>query len=370
MTEKLNSSVTQGDSEEALDSEERLESMPLAAQLSYFGSDFDVHGLVRRLGKGDIVVPSFEPDGSKDTDLEGFQRQFVWRPAQKAKFIESLLLGYPVPGIFLVQQEDRKLLVLDGQQRLMTLALFYENKLPLPDSVAAEFRGLTYDALTSEQRRALDNTFIHATIVKHDEAAKNDDAIYQVFERLNTGGTALAPHEVRVALYPGEFVRFLRDLNQDTNWRELFGPPSTRLRDQELILRFIAFQARGDQYKRPLKKFLNDFVKDHRDLQGIDAQRIRTHFASVCSLLKEGIGRRAFRAHGNQLNAALAEAVMCAVWTRLEAGEIKQIGGLDGAYDLLVAEEDFIEAVERATADEEQVRTRLRLATAAFAKVK
>lgn len=97
----------------------------LTQPISYSGSDFDVEGLVRRLERGDIVVPAF---GHRDPSVEaaGFQRNFVWRRAQMDKFIESLLLGFPVPGIVLVQQGDKRYLVLDGQQRLRTLANFYK----------------------------------------------------------------------------------------------------------------------------------------------------------------------------------------------------------------------------------------------------
>src|SRR5581483_10291243 len=82
------------------------DSPPTAEEsMRYYGVDFDVLGLVRRFGQKDLVVPSFDPastDGEKD--VEGFQRQFVWPKKQMDRFIESLLLGYPVPGIFLVER--------------------------------------------------------------------------------------------------------------------------------------------------------------------------------------------------------------------------------------------------------------------------
>src|SRR5262249_1456418 len=151
-----------------------------------------------------------------------------------------LLLGYPVPGIFLVQQADKKLLVLDGQQRLRTLQAFLGHGFMLED-VADQFKGIRYDTLSAEDRRTLDNTFITGTIVKYDPSQGGDDAVYQVFERLNTGGANLMPHEIRVALYNGDFVKLLRKLNGNSDWRALYGTPSNRLKDQELILRFAAF---------------------------------------------------------------------------------------------------------------------------------
>jgi hypothetical protein len=91
-----------------------------ASQVVYSGQDFDVVGLIRRLQNDDILIPTF---GHEDVRIEtaGFQRSFVWNRPQMDKFIESILLGYPIPGIFLVKQPDKRYLVLDGQQRLSTL---------------------------------------------------------------------------------------------------------------------------------------------------------------------------------------------------------------------------------------------------------
>jgi hypothetical protein len=370
----MNSTDPQGDSKEQddlVDLEERAEAFPDAQPISYFGTDFDVHGLVRRLNQAEIVIPSFDPDGAADTELEGFQRGLVWRQYQKDRFVESLLLGYPVPGIFLVQQQDKKLLVLDGQQRLKTLQAFYGvNGMPgfeLED-VADMFKGLRYDTLLPEQRRTLDNTFIHGTVVKYDPSRKGDDAVYQVFERLNTGGSNLTPHEIRVALYNGSFVRLLRDLNSDENWRKLYGPQSIRLKDHELILRFAAFLLSADKYKRPLKRFLNEFVREHRDCSGIDVSALTAQFKLVCATIVDGIGRRAFRATG-QLNAALVDSVMIGVARRLSRSPIKDVGALGPAFDSLISDEKFLAAIGRATADEERVDKRLSMATQCFANI-
>ena len=357
--------------DDVVDFEERVEAIPDAQPLSYFGTDFDVHGLVRRLNQADIVIPNFDPAGAADSDLEGFQRHFVWRKYQMDRFVESLLLGYPVPGIFLVQQPDRKLLVLDGQQRLRTLQDFYG--LPaIPgfklENVADAFLNKRYDTLTPEERRSLDNTFIHGTIVKYDAIQGGDDAVYQVFERLNTGGANLAPHEIRVALYSGEFVRLLRDLNQDSNWRKLYGAQSDRLKDQELILRFCAFYLNATNYKRPLKRFLNEFVRIHRHCDGVDRERLSQIFSQTCAILENNVGKRAFRATG-QLNAALVDSVLVGVARRLDSGPVLEPASLANAFDSLIADSAFLGAIGRATADEDRVVSRLSKATDAFATV-
>ena len=88
--------------------------VPERYDITSFGADYDVEGLVRRLQRGDIFIPSF-------------QRNYVWNQSLASRFIESLLLGLPIPGIFLAREtESNKLIVIDGQQRLRTLQFFYD----------------------------------------------------------------------------------------------------------------------------------------------------------------------------------------------------------------------------------------------------
>jgi hypothetical protein len=355
------------------DINESAEALEIESPLSYFGTDFDVHGLVRRLNENEILVPSFDPEIETGSAIEGFQRRFVWKRYQMDRFIESLLLEYPVPGVFLVQQPDKKMLVLDGQQRLKTLQQFYAGKLYDGKafrlaSVEDALKGVTYPELPPENKRTLDNTFIHAIIIRYDPTPDGARNIYQLFERLNTGGTNLYPQEIRVALYMGDLVRLVRDLNLDPDWRLLYGNMSDRLKDQELILRFLAFKFGTHPYSRPLKQYLNDFLADHRDLAGLDANVIRSLFTETSQAIAKGVGDRAFRLT-NAVNAALVDSVMVGVATRLESGAITDPAALGAAYKALIADEDFLAAIGRATADEERVKTRLDKAKEAFAAV-
>lgn len=355
------------------DLEELDEPDPSPERVAYSGSDFDVEGIVRRLDRGDIVIPSFG-HGDETIETAAFQRSFVWTRTQMDRFIESLLMGYPIPGIFFVQQADRRYLVLDGQQRLRTLADYYSGRHdgePFAlQAVGEQFRGLTYATLDATQRRQLDNTFLQATIVQTDGSRSSLDAVYQIFERLNSGGTQLTAHEIRVALYAGAFIEHLTQLNADENWRALYGPVSPRLRDQEIVLRVIALYVSPGTYRRPLKKYLNDFTAAHRDLDEFPEDTVRERFSTACRLLVEGPGRVAVRtAAGRQVNAALTEAVLVGISRRLDAGPVENPAEVGDAVSRLLAEEAFQRTIARATADEESVRTRLALATRIFAAI-
>lgn len=355
------------------DQESLEEAEPDARPVSYNGTDFDAEGLVRRLKRGDIVIPRFGED-AVNLETDPFQRSFVWRRPQMDRFIESLLLEYPIPGIILVQQLDKRYLVLDGQQRLNTLAEFYRgihrDRTFALVNVADRFKGLTYETLSPELRRTLDNTFIQATIVKTDGSAESLDAIYQVFERLNSGGTQLTPHEIRIALYAGDFVALLTRLNDDAAWRQLYGSKSPRLRDQELILRILALYVTAATYRRPLKTYLNDFIAEYRNSRKFPTDVVSNRFKTAAELLWDGPGRTALRWAGNRaVNAALTEAVFVGLMRRLDIDPAPDPQAIKGVMERLQRSERLTAAVTRATADEESVRTRLAVTTREFSGI-
>jgi Protein of unknown function DUF262 len=333
--------------------------------VNYSGTDFDVEGLVRRLNRGDIVIPSFG-HGDPSLEVAGFQRGFVWRRPQMDRFIESLLLGFPIPGIILVQQVDKRYLVLDGQQRLRTLQSFYsgihQGKEFALENVANEFKQLTYRTLSTELRRQLDNTFIQATIVKTDGSRASLESIYQVFERLNSGGTQLTPHEIRIALYPGRFVDLLAQMNDLPEWRSLYGAKSQRLRDQELILRILALYMRPGKYFRPLKKFLNEFLGDNRELEVLPVDELNKLFRKAAGLLFEAEGKNALRVQSSQVNAAFTEAFFVALMKSLASGREITARQVKSAHQKLVNDSAMAAAISGSTATEEYVKARLSIA--------
>lgn len=348
------------------------EVVPLPYAITSYGADFLVDGLVSRLNTGDIIVPSFDPEFSGSKEVYAFQRGFVWSRPQQDRFIESLLLGLPVPGVFLVREENNVMLVLDGQQRLRTLQAFCRPPDDRPfqlEYVQEPWVGATYAGLDDEDRRRLDNSIIHATIMRQDQGSGEQQAVYTIFERLNTGGTPLQPQEIRVALYGGEFIRLIRDLNNHTAWRRLYGNRSPRLKDHELILRFFAFYEQESQYERPLKGFLNGYLSANRFRAGPSADALGAKFKRTTDLLHEVIGRNVFRPV-RSLNAAVVDSIMVGAAKRLDEGEITDKPGLLKAYQRLVDSEAYVLATTSSTAAEETVESRLDLAYKAFRRVK
>jgi hypothetical protein len=349
------------------------EVIPFTYSITSYGADYPVDSLIKRIENEDIIVPTFGQQLNKDSEIVGFQRDYVWPRPKADRFIESLLLGLPVPGIFLVKEPSGVLLVLDGHQRLYTLRAYYEGVIHGAEyrltNVQERFEGKRYKDLDIEDRRRLDDSIIHATIVRQDEPKEDQSSIYVIFERLNAGGVNLQPQEVRVALYHGEFVQVLRELNDLDKWRALYGRKSRRLKDMELILRFFALFYYSGEYQSPMKDFLNRYMATNRRLERQSEEELKAIFGQTTAILCEVIGQRAFRPR-TAVNAAVVDSLMTGVATRLAKGPILDKQQFKEKYDSLIKNIEYTGAVESGTAQEANVATRLKLAKQAFATVK
>jgi hypothetical protein len=368
---ELNSEEVE-DEEHVLDVDPDQEVMTVSYDIASYGADYPVDGLVKRLDQGDVVVPSFDPQYNQSDEVQGFQRRFVWTRPQMDKFIESLLLGLPVPGIFLVRDKSNKLLVLDGQQRLRTLQAFYrgihggrEYKLK---HVQSPFRNQSYEDLDDEDRRRLDDSIIHATVLRQDFPSDSQDAVYSIFERLNTGGSPLQPQEIRIALYNGSFLRVISWLNENEDWRELYGPISPRFKDHELILRVLALYEEASSYTRPVKGFLNRYLRENRDRTADECAELTELFARAAALIHNSIGPKAFRPV-RPLNAAVLDSVMVGVMRRLALTGLEDKEAAASAYQTLIERREYLAVTTSSTAAEESVSTRLAMATDTFASI-
>ncbi len=347
-----------------------------AFTISSYGADYPVDGLVKRIQRQDIYIPEF-------------QRAYVWKWEQASRFIESLLRGLPVPGIFLAKEPvTNRLMVIDGQQRLKTLQYFYEGRGRFADTeeisfhlrqVGKAFEGQTYQDLSANDRRRLDDAIIPATIVRQEEPEVLDGlptSLYYIFERLNTGGTQLEPQEIRSAIYYGEFNTALAEWNQYQPWQRIFQgkadakvPDITkRLKDCELILRFLALYFDLDNYSDSMKDFLTNFMRSNRHLQRYTKPQIERVFYPTIDVVYAALGENAFRPRRG-LNSAVLDAVMVGIAQRLERGPLTNLEALATAYHRLMADEGFREVSinARQITAAKNVRDRLRLAAAAFA---
>ena len=333
---------------------------PVRYIIMSYGSDMPVDALVKRFDQGSIFIPDF-------------QRNFVWTRAQSSRFIESLLLGLPVPGIFLFKEPDtQKLMVVDGQQRLRTLERFYkgtfeERKFNLI-GVSPEFENRAYNNLSPPDQLRLDHSIVHATIFHQAEPGNNRSSIYSVFERLNTGGTPLTPQEIRACVYPGRLNKLLSEFAEDPSWRRLYGKKSPRKRDEEIILRFFSLYYRLENYERPMKRFLNDFMEENIEPDREREDELRGLFTETVEVASNVLTRDAFRPE-RAFNVAVADAALVGLAHRLQKGGILEPDALKSRHEDLLKRLRDEDLHRVGTADKDRVLKRIQYAREAYESV-
>ena len=341
------------------DDAEEDEKRKITYSISSYGADYTADSIVKRLNNGAFYVPQF-------------QRSYVWTRPQASRFIESLLLGLPVPGVFLAKEEEtNKHLVIDGQQRLKSLQFFYQgifgqSKFSL-QKVDERWNGKSIDDLHETDRLRLDDSIIHCTIFKQNRPEGDDTSFHDVFDRLNTGAVKLYPQEIRNYVDHGNLTKLLNACNKIKAWRDIFGKESVRLKDQELILRFFAFYL-NEGYQRPMREFLNRFSHKNRKLSDEQYRAMFGLFENTVNTVGNALGEKAFRPIKN-LNAAVFEAVMIGLARRLETENASDPveDAIKRIYNELVKNQEFLEACSQHSSDEKNIRKRQDLAIRAFA---
>lgn len=330
--------------------------------VSSYGADYSVDVLIKRLEKKQIIVPTF-------------QRKYVWDIKKASRFIESLILGFPVPGIFLSRdtfcnvENPNQMLIIDGQQRLLSLQKFYngrfDGKVFKLTGICDELNGKTYDELSSDDQMRLDDAIIHATIIKQETPENDNSSIYMVFERLNTGGMLLQPQEIRACIFYGEFNDLLNELIKNHSWRSLFSKENPRMKEQEMILRFFALYYHYEEYKKGMKKLLNDFMSCNRNCNVHSKEELTSLFVRSIELLVSAVGKDVFR-KGKAINAALFDSIMIGVAKRTSYSDM-DVRECAEKYTSLMQDAEYAEFTTTATADEKQVKGRIHKAIDFFA---
>lgn len=263
-------------------------------------------------------------------------------------------------------------MVIDGQQRLRSLLFFYDGLLRGKEfslhGVTTEFEGLTYQTLEDDDRRRLDDSILHAIVIKQEDPGNDDSSVYMVFERLNTTSTALSPQEIRACVYHGSFNEYLARANRNPDWRAIFGKPSARQKDRELLLRFFALFYKLDSYKRPMKLFLNDFMDKNRHLKRYDESTLNRVLEPTMALVNQTIGREAFRPQ-HALNASVTDAILVGVARRLQPRPVTDRKAFGAALDPVLKDASFADLYTVGTTDPDKVRARIDRITEALRSV-
>ena len=339
--------------------EDEAQEANLQYEINAYGGDFDVDGLVRRFERGDIYWPKF-------------QRNYVWTKRQASRFIESILIGLPIPSLFLYKEEEEKRhFIVDGLQRITTLHAFKCNKFPSKSGTkftkfslnglpkGSQFFNKTYEQLEAKDRRTFDDTIIHIQFIEQTAPDNDHSAAFNIFDRLNSGGTPLQAQEMRNALYLGSFQRRLIELNENKIWREIFGGSAhKRGKDIELILRFLALYNWEGYYKEPMKVFLNRFMRNNKNADNDQLEKFGSQFSNTLGRIHKALGNSAFKlGRYRGFSAPFYDAFMVSV----AGNESATPEMIKAAYKTLRNDKQFLDLSRSATTNTYSVNQRIRM---------
>ena len=338
----LNGRQDAGDSQYDVDETRESDSDSVSYPISQYDivsspNDFNTKTLVDFIDSSVVIIP-------------GFQRNYVWDIKRASRLIESLIVGLPVPQVFLYERARDKFVLIDGQQRLMSIYYFVKGRFPKrgkraelrlasrglsnispdmldDDRYFSDFQlnlpsvdsdqpnrlhKLRYSGLEDGERTSFDLRTIRHIIVRQMQP-DGEDAMYEIFNRLNSGGVNLTPQEVRRCVYDSKFYDMLYETNVKREWRDLVGAqaPDIHMRDVEILLRGFAMLINGDTYRPSMVKFLNQFSKDAKSFSISDyetLQQLLDSFLESCS----GLPRDAFHTAQGRFSPTIFESVFVA----------------------------------------------------------
>lgn len=272
-------------------------------------NDFNTRTMTSFIEEGAVKIPRF-------------QRNYVWDRRRASKLIESLILGLPIPQVFLYEQGNNEFLIIDGQQRLLTVFFFMKGRFPRKEKRSAlrdrftskegfteellsndeyfepfklslpkppsrrnkkaepnRFNGLTYSAL-GDNKLSFDLRTIRNIIVKQVTPKDGHSSMFEMFNRLNTGGVNLNQQEIRASLFHSDFFEELFSLNKYDKWRDLLGTetPDSRMKDIEMILRCLTLREGTSGYAGSMNSFVNKFCERAKEFSNAEIEKTRSEW--------------------------------------------------------------------------------------------
>ena len=217
-------------------------------RIEFYLTEYSVEMLAMKVSNGDFVIPAY-------------QREFTWEPERKSKFIESLLMGLPIPFLFFWEMSDGKWEIVDGSQRLRTIKEFIYDNFVLGNLEGLTLlSGFSFSDLPESRQRKFKNRSIRGIILNEHA---DDEARFDLFERINTGSKIANKAEIRRGALNGSFMDLIIELAQDPTFKTM-APLSKDLENQrvreELVTRFFAYGDGLENYKDRPSQFIFKYV--------------------------------------------------------------------------------------------------------------
>jgi len=342
-----------------VEDEQEEDGVSLSYDIATYPSDFTLSGITQMWKDKDITIPDF-------------QREFVWSMRQSSLLIDSFLCGLPVPPVFFYVDEDSKNLVIDGQQRILTVVFFFEGYFGKESTHGkrqvfrltglgenSPYHNRRYEDLEESDQRKLRQAVLRAVNIRQISPSNESTSAFHIFERLNTGGTPLRPQEIRNVVFRGEFNKKLKKANADQNWRAILGKTclDKHQKDVELLLRVFSLVGSCDSYEKPMKEFINVAMRKHREGTSKKTAAFFDAFPRMTQLVIEALGDKPFHLRG-PLNVSALDSV-CSVLVE-NISTIKPLD-LTARYASLQADKTFQESTSYNTTDTKTVQDRIKI---------
>lgn len=329
-----------------------------------------------------------------------FQRNYVWDIKKASKLVESLILGLPVPELFFYTEGDdnNSYKIIDGQQRFLSIYFFVKGRFPksnaarfmiregindgtelenlLPDNSIfkdfvlnlgddtqkqSRYHGLKFATLDKDtQIKFRLRRFLRTVVVRQNKPDDNSSSMFEIFNRLNTGGAPLNAQEIRASLYYCDFYRMLVRLNNRNEWRTLMGKPTQDLhsKDIELILRSFALLHDVENYSPKMVSFLNSFSQKAKKFSNEHIKYLDDLFMSFIDACSD-LGEKAFF-RNNRFSTTLFESVFVAACCNdFEKGQLLTKKIEPSSFEVLKNDEKFISYLLSGSSSSENIKGRV-----------
>ena len=302
-----------------------------------------------------------------------FQRNKVWKGVQKSQFIESAILGLPLPPIYFKKDNMSKLVIVDGLQRTTAIQEFMGNQLRLEGLETLKIlNGFTFKELKESKNyqgyaTRVEDTQLFCYVLQKSVPMS---VVYDIFNRINTGGTKLSRQEIRNCLFIGHSTRLVKKLSENSDFRKAIdnGISKDRMKDREAVLRCLAFRVLDYEkdYTGSMDSFLEKAMRALNKMSDIKIQDLEKEFLKIMRDLTVVFGNRNFRIHDDytrgRINIAVMESVYLCMCKASDKHQIIDNSELANRYEKLICNGDYLFSVRNSTGSKSKVTDRFNIA--------
>lgn len=307
-----------------------------------------------------------------------YQRAYRWKEEQRTRFIESVLLGIPVPPIFVAEDNEGKWELVDGLQRISTILSFFgllkndikeknNFKLTTSDLINDILEGIDIHTLPLKLKLTIQRAVCRVEILRWDSKL---DMRYELFNRLNTGASPLKEQEIRNCIFTGEFNSLLSELAQNEKFNNLISPTQKQIDEmflEELVLRFFAFKDNFNNLiiEKNIQDFLSKYMKSTSQ-KNLDIKKYKNDFLKAVDFLSQDVfDYKIFRAKNGLFTPNIYDTVMLMAY-KFSDNYKANIEDFKNKIDLLNSNDEYQNASGASTYASQRMKKKIKIAEKLF----